>query len=180
MPETPNHTNGVDTSDEKFRSNGHDLEEEKGDTQSLLKTHLGENLAPLTKTAVEKLGVEKFIEVHGKDQIFPKLEDCDKHAENAKVDSDMMFIALSLPVINGIIHIASNPTNLKKAMGWVYENWTKVADVDDPDAISILSALTLLYVSIKGEEANREEPDKKEIWQRILQRVKLFSKEMNN
>ena len=97
--------------------------------------------------AVAKLDVEQFIEKHLR-SLFQKLEECDNYAESAPVNGDMMFMALSLPIINGVIHIASNRTTLKNAMDWVLAKW-KVPH-KDPDPLSILSALTLIYVVGRG------------------------------
>jgi len=130
-------------------------------------------IARFAQEAVEELGVKQFINDY-EEPIYDKLLECDSYAETAKVNSDMMFIARSLPVINGIIHIASNRERLSRAMRWVEKNMEE----SEPDAISILSALTLIYVAVQGEIKRKDRIEEREAWRRILRRVRRFSSDM--
>lgn len=121
--------------------------------------------------AVELLEIKPFFNAH-METIFTKLEECDSYAQSADFNGDMMFIALSLPVINGMIHIASNRKALNKAMDWVISQWK-----EDPDRISILSALTLIYTATKGLEKYGDDPQKQAVWKRITSRVQKLSTE---
>lgn len=140
----------------------------------------------VAKQAVEKLDVSSFIQTH-LTQIFDKLEECEGYAKNELVNGDMMFMAFSLPIINGVIHIASNRRSLREATSWVVENWEGGKDADQ---VSILSALTLIYVVGKGYEryvkgyaenltdSQKIRDEKRLIWQRIYDRVRKLSLEM--
>jgi hypothetical protein len=141
------------------------------------------------REAVERLDVKSFIQTH-LTEIFDKLEECEGYARNELVNGDMMFMAFSLPVINGVIHIASNRRDLREASSWVVENWE---GGEDADQVSILSALTLIYVVGEGyetyvkkyaenptdsPETRKEKLGKRDIWERIYGRVRKLSLEM--
>lgn len=142
------------------------------------------------KEAVQELGVVNFINTN-QDLIYRKLEDCDirvfkaqkqqniKSGESciAGYECDIMFIADSLPLVTGIVNLGSETLN--NAKQWVREL------VPDADPISVLSALTLLYIAekgyrkyqqdntlIKGAEYLGEHASRKEVWKRIYTRVK--------
>jgi hypothetical protein len=103
------------------------------------------------------------------------LEECDRFAEDADLNGDMMFIALSLPIMNGIIHVGSNRSDLRKAIEWILSKWK--TENKEPDKISILSVLTLMYVVAKGWEAHKNDLGKRDIWLRIVSRVRKLSSE---
>jgi len=121
------------------------------------------------------LDVRPFIKDHI-DPIYSKLEECEEDAKRAPVNSDMMFLALALPVINGVIHIASNPTALRDAMDWVTSKWAEPKR-EPPDAVSILSALTLIYIVYTGYMRYKQDEDheKKEKWLSIWTRAKKLA-----
>lgn len=130
-------------------------------------------------TAVRKLKITPFLKAH-EERIFTKLEECDGYASNADFGGDMMFIALALPVINGIIHVASTRDNLEAASDWVVKEWGE--GPKNPEKVPILSALTLIYVvAIGWDKYEHPAPDqsiaegKKVIWERILNRVQKLS-----
>ncbi len=144
--------------------------------------------------AVQTLGVDGFISTN-EDLIYRKLEYCDMRVFRAqqtpvtmptgdrycmeRSECDMMFIADSLPIVTGIVHVGSTLDQLNAAKQWVKRM------VPDADPISVLSALTLLYVSehgykkyqkdntlIDGATDLGEKASRKEVWKRIYKRVK--------
>lgn len=141
------------------------------------------------KQAVQTLGVDDFIS-DNEDLIYRKLEDCDIRAFKAQTipsgdrcmegyECDMMFIADSLPIVTGIVHVGSTLNELNAAKGWVRNS------VPDADPISVLSALTLVYIAehgyqkyqqdntlIKNAEDLGKDASRKEVWKRIYTRVK--------
>jgi hypothetical protein len=128
------------------------------------------------RVAVELLDLEPFFTPENLRSIFNKLEECDRYAQaSADFNGDMMFIALSLPLVNGIIHIASNRNGLRRATEWVVKEWQE--DDKDPDKVSILSALTLIHLAVKGWQRFRDDPTKRNAWKRIIFRVQKLSTE---
>jgi len=146
-------------------------EDDSARVEAKLPTLSGEPIAKTAETAVKILGAEKFIENYSH-LIFEKLEECDKYAQSADFNGDLVFIALSLPIINGIIHVASNSAALIAARDWVVSKWK---DNKDPDPVSILSALTLVYVVAKGWRAFQEDQERREVWRRILGRMERLN-----
>lgn len=177
MPGTPNTTDRGDSNDSTTAGDGQTPR--PGDTGGLveqagptLKPVVGEAMTNLTKDVVRALGVAEFIDKN-KPIIYGNLERFDQQANAtaATVDPNMMFIALSLPVINGIIHIASTQSGLQKAIALVKGDSAQDKDLD---AISILSALTLLYVAAIGKDDFAGSANS-QTWDRIFRRVKNFS-----
>ncbi|GET36550.1 hypothetical protein [Microseira wollei] len=140
-----------------------------------------EGLEKAIEAVEEKLDVEDYIFEHI-DLIYHKLEQCDLRAKKAENDGnqryqcDMMFIAESLPVISAIIQVGSKLENYNSAKKWVRD------ELPDADAVSVLSALTFLYIvgMGQGEHENStyviEYPglgkvNKRDIWNRISERV---------
>lgn len=127
----------------------------------------------IAEQAVQELGIRSFIDNHLK-EITRRLEECESAAQNAPVDSDMLFIAMSLPILNGVIHIASNQRNLRKAMEWATKTWGGESDPGEFDPISVLSALTLIFVVCEGWVKNQSSP----VWNKIVSHIKELSKEL--
>jgi hypothetical protein len=127
-------------------------------------------------TAIRKLGIRDFLNTH-KELVFAKLEECESIAERADFNGEIMFIASSLPIISGLILVASTRHERQLAIEWVLSNWRNGGD--PPDTLSILSALTLIYLVAKGWKELKSDPDdrKREIWARIRDRVGKFSNE---
>ncbi|MBU7585014.1 MAG: hypothetical protein KAF91_19255 [Nostoc sp. TH1S01] len=144
--------------------------------------------------AVKILGIVDFISSN-EHLIDRKLEDCDVRVFQAQKrtvkmqsgdrycmegsECDMMFIADSLPIVTGIVHVGSTVKELNDAKKWVK------SIVPDADPISVLSALTLLYVAehgyekyqpdntfIEGAEDLGEDAKRNKVWERIYERVK--------
>ncbi|HVR09901.1 MAG TPA: hypothetical protein VMW75_17790 [Thermoanaerobaculia bacterium] len=126
-------------------------------------------------TAVEKLGIKAFIKDHLKD-ITGRLEECENAAQNAPVDSNMLFVALALPILNGVIRIASNRTKLQDAMRWATHEWRGdgQADPGDFDAIAILSSLTLIYVVGEIRKLHKDSP----VWESIVDHIRELGREL--
>lgn len=145
------------------------------------------------KEAVHTLGVDHFISAN-EDLIYRKLEDCDIRVFKAQqrtatmpggdpcmegYECDMMFIADSLPIVTGIVHVGSTLKELTNAKKWVKDT------VPDADPIAVLSALTLLYIAENGHQQYQEDDvlidgaddlgqdaSRKKVWERIYGRVK--------
>ncbi|HJU56226.1 MAG TPA: hypothetical protein VJ715_16710 [Pyrinomonadaceae bacterium] len=114
------------------------------------------------------LDVREFFLAH-KDRIYSKLEDCDQIAKRAITNTDMLFFAESLPIINGIIHVGSTREDLNKATEWVRENWEGSA----AQPRIVLSALLFHYVTKEGvkEFTDSTDQSKRITWSRIDERV---------
>lgn len=116
------------------------------------------------------LGAKDFIESH-EDEIFERLEEFESRTTKNS-EGDIMFIAEALPLTSGIVHLGSTADNFKKAKAWVRTN------LPDSDTVSILSALTFLYLVDKGwqkfsesKEISKTGEEKSVVWQRICQRT---------
>jgi hypothetical protein len=114
------------------------------------------------------LKVEGFFSEH-KQHIYDRLEECDKIANKAQSNPDMLFIAESLPIINGIIHVGSARAELNSATEWVRKHW----DVGEAHPRIVLSALLFHYVMDSGvrDHENCDLSKKREAWERIKKRV---------
>lgn len=154
-------------------------------TEKEISKFVGPPTARATVEVIKLLEVEEFLSRNMK-AILDKIEDCDQIASSADFNGDMMFIALSLPIANGVIHIASNRRALSHATGWLIKNWEPDdeenpdkdrPDKEDPDKISILSALMLIYIVMQGWEEYKSVKDKRKMWERIRIRVQKLSTE---
>jgi hypothetical protein len=150
-------------------------------TEKEIRKAVGEPTARATIEVIKLLEVQKFFSRSNMKAILDKLEDCDQIANSADFNGDMMFIALSLPIANGVIHIASNRRALCHATKWLMDNWesddNKGPDKEDPDKISILSALMLIYIVMQGWKKYKGNKEKQKIWGRIRTRVEKLSTE---
>ena len=111
----------------------------------------------------------------------------DQNAEDIECQSDMIFIAESLPIISAVIQVGSKLDNYRKAKEWVR------GKLPDADPVSVLAALTFLYIVEMGREEYEnsteirvykftkpgKEPEtvvlrdkKQDIWKRISKRVR--------
>jgi hypothetical protein len=114
------------------------------------------------------LKVDGFFEDH-KEQIYNRLEECDRIASKSKINPNTLFIAESLPIINGIIHVGSARVELNTATDWVRKYW----EASEAHPRIVLSALLFHYVTERGVTAYKNHPDqtKRETWERIRERV---------
>jgi hypothetical protein len=124
--------------------------------------------------AVKLLGLEDFIN-DNKVPIYKQLEDCDERVKVGPdgLDPDAAFIAQSLHMISGVIHVGSTRANFDEAASWV-----KRPDIH-AEPTSLLSTLVLFYVVYQGwQDANASSDEtKKARWNSIYQRAKwLYEK----
>jgi hypothetical protein len=91
-------------------------------------------------------------------------------ADEAEGLDDVMFIAESLPVISGIIHVGSRPNYFKDATEWIKKEFPDA----DANPASVLSALTFIYVVEKAQEYYKASgnEEKRRIWEHICKQVK--------
>jgi hypothetical protein len=85
----------------------------------------------------------------------------------------MIFMALSLPIINGIIHVGSTRKDLVSASEWIRGKWQSM-EGEKLDAIPTISALTLIYIIAKAWSRYRNDPARHEIWDSIRDRVQML------
>jgi hypothetical protein len=119
-------------------------------------------LEQLAAEAVDLLGIRDAIK-RTSPTLFEQIEDCDTFASSS---DDSLFIATTLPIANAFIHYATTRPQLASARRWVRERWP---DEDDPT--STLAALTLLYIVREGVKRFQKDPDKREVWDRIRNRI---------
>jgi hypothetical protein len=114
------------------------------------------------------LNLEDFF-TRQKPLIYERLEHYDRIATDAGANSDMVFIAEGLPIINGIINVGSTQDALNEAIKWVKSKW---GDMADP--LLVLSALVFIYVVDRGalDHIHDEEVAKHAAWERIRERVR--------
>lgn len=127
---------------------------------------------PVFKTAaalVRELGAAEFVRLYG-DTLHSKILESDTFAENTPGNGDMMFMALMMPITNGIIHLSADRQTIEGRLRWVRRRWKR-----HPDPHSVLSLLMLAYVARTGWDANSEGPRRKQ-WNRVLERVRHLSR----
>lgn len=165
-------------SDPKSPGNERDTDIGSTSGSDLIGDEVGKEVGAVAAQAVRILDVREFIQ-HQMPTLHDKLVECEEYAQSADLNDDMMFVALSLPIINGVIHIASDGRHLREAKEWVVSRW-KGEGNKEPDPVSILSALTLIYVVVEGWRLYKDDPEKKELWESILNRVKILSSEIKD
>jgi hypothetical protein len=118
--------------------------------------------------AVDLLVLRNFVR-DNKNAIYKQLEDCDARVSQGPsgLDPDAAFIAQSLPLISGVIHVGSTRENFEAAATWVQKQSPHA------EPASLLSTLVLLYVVDQGwQDADvSKDADKKTQWGRIYQRA---------
>jgi hypothetical protein len=133
-------------------------------------------LADKTKLAADavesigKLAAFDFIEDQ-RELIFERLEECDAIAKES--GGTTLFVAQSLPIINGIIYVGSrSQDNLNQAIDWVKSRFGRA----DPQIV--LSTLVFRYIAdiglaaYKGTKSTNDTGEPREdIWARISERV---------
>lgn len=130
-----------------------------------------EQIEQAAAEAVRRLGVDVVIE-QASETILTQFEDCDRFASGSPADADAMFIALSLPITNALIHYATSRYQMADTKSWLRREWPDLADAQDPT--STLAVLTLLHIVSEGWRRYRNQPEKKEVWARIRKRVEKF------
>lgn len=87
-------------------------------------------------------GQDTFIQKH-QEEIFDKLEHLYTNEER---DHEFAFIAASLPLISGVIHVGSKVDDYREATRWIKED----KNMPNADPASVLSALTFIYLVDRG------------------------------
>ncbi|HEX8501392.1 MAG TPA: hypothetical protein VF659_12490 [Pyrinomonadaceae bacterium] len=133
------------------------------------------NMAKDAVSVVRDLGTEDFIKQHW-DKISEKLIQCEKFANEVSYGADMMFVSMAIPLVNGIIHVASSRDKLLKTTKRFADDW-KRAGIDEPERVPIVSALTLIYLVTRGLEYSEGEADalNHPLWERMKLRVQHLS-----
>jgi hypothetical protein len=128
----------------------------------------GPHIVDRASLAVDKLRLGDFIRDNAA-MIRPKIESADAVVTGSPYDNDAIFLAKTLPIANGVIHIGSDRVALKEAMAWLRSQWKD----PQPDAMTVLSALTLIHIAVqaKREYEGTNDAEKLATWSRIVQRV---------
>ena len=118
------------------------------------------------EVVVDQLKVDHFIESH-QEEIYKQLEENARRTREEGCEGKLMFMAESLPLISGIVHVGSSLENLTNATEWVRRLLPKA------DPVSILSALTFIYIVEKGaqEFAASQDAEKRNLLVRIGREV---------
>lgn len=110
----------------------------------------------------EKLKINDFINLHW-DAIEKRVLDAESRVADMKAGANVVFVAECLPFVAGIVHVGSELVNFRMAREWVR------AELPNADAVSVLAALTFLY--IVGIGLDRADPEKVTTWESIQHRV---------
>ena len=125
--------------------------------------------------ATAKLKIQDFIEKY-KAELIKRILGCEHEASVARANKDTVFLTAAFPIINGIIHVASDRKSLQEATKWLREEWS-VEPEEYLDTFSVLLALTLIYVVNHGWRARTAETE--EQWKSIMRRMRKLSDEMD-
>ncbi len=109
-----------------------------------------------------------FIQQH-QEEIFNKLELLYTTYTTKEKNHEFAFIAASLPLISGIIHVGSTIQDYEEATEWIQQP----ENMPNADPSSALSALTFIYLVGQGiqytkDHANQE---KQKIWNNMKELV---------
>ncbi len=133
--------------------------------------------APLVAAQIiERLGIADFLALH-RDRIFSKLEDCERLAGAADSGGDLMFVALSLPIMNGLIIVASSKQRILAAGRYINSFFRRSGVSAELDEMAILSALALIYVvnmghiAFKRDKELRDNVGGRRTWARMRKRL---------
>ena len=118
---------------------------------------------------VAKLKIDGFIEAHW-EEIERRILDVESRVAEAKQrgmdqGANVIFVAECLPFVAGIVHVGSTLDRFREAKKSVG------AELPNTDAVSVLAALTFLYIVGKGKELAEGDPGKLKKWQSIQHRV---------
>ena len=126
---------------------------------------------PYVEKAVRVLGVHDFI-TSSIAHFGPKLESFHTYAKTAPGNGDMIFMALSLPIANGVIHVGSDGDSLKRAKTWIQ----RATVGQNPDPFSILSVLVLIAIAQEGRRRHADSAEEKAIWEEIAERMENLAR----
>lgn len=124
----------------------------------------------LVDNAVKWLRVGTFIR-ESVPHFGPKLEKNHEYAK-ARGTSDMIFVALSLPIANGVIDVGSDQEAVSLARAQI----TRATGGRSPDPNSILSVLVLMAIVKEARAYYSRQAGKQEIWAEIGQRMEGLAK----
>lgn len=131
-------------------------------------------IAEKVKTVIDSLGIEEFIAAHW-DKIYRKLTECEMYVSGVSLGSNMLFVNMAIPLVNGIIHVASTRERLLGTTKDISKIWPAMPE---PEKVPIVSALTLIYLVTKGQDSSPPAdipPDKlkeyRDHWDRMQSRV---------
>jgi len=120
------------------------------------------------RLAVEEyLKAQDFIKQHHS-EIFKRLADAEERARarDAGPESNVVFVAECLPFVAGIVHVGSQLNDFREARDWALKK------LPYADAVSVLSALTFLYIVEKGLRFGN--PAELPVWQSMSHRLDSF------
>jgi hypothetical protein len=122
--------------------------------------------------AVEELQVSDFINTY-KSEIFMRLEENYERAHSGKSEpeSDLAFIADSLPLISAVIQVGSSKQSYDKACHWVQSS------LPNANPAPVLSVLTFIYIVEKGYKEFSEDESKQGTWEKMSAAVKKSLKD---
>jgi hypothetical protein len=101
------------------------------------------------------------------ERLFSRLETFDAFAQKGPGDPKQIFVALSLPTANDLIHLTTTQEKLANAREWVRERWSGRLS----DESTTLASLTLIYIVYEGWRRHSGDDAKRDIWERIKSRV---------
>jgi hypothetical protein len=117
--------------------------------------------------AVSLLDIEEFIEKN-LDILYEKIEEVDRTVPQ---NDDVRFAALSEQLVRTVIYFASGRNESRQAIAWVNEQWKN--KTENPDPMTILSMLTLMYIVKQGMK--QSDPKRQQTWKRFNVRLASVS-----
>lgn len=120
------------------------------------------------ETVEDYLRVDKFIENH-KEKIFAKLEENFGRVKD-QPQAHLMFVALCLPLVSGVIHVGSTLQDFNHASDWIKQT------LGDVDPVAILSTFTLVYIVKKGlkEFSGSNDRNRKQLWEDMYDAIQTL------
>ena len=128
---------------------------------------MSEDLDSIAREAIEHLGIAAVLD-RERESLRSHLRECDDlAASGAPKSEDVVFLSLSLPIVNALLQYATTRQRLVKAIAWVRRNWQGDEEIDP---LATLAALMLVYVVRTAVREARTEHERKE-WLRIYLRL---------
>jgi hypothetical protein len=121
-------------------------------------------LDPRAKEAIQvHLKIDDFIN-HHQDAIFDKIEERYEKLKHDK-DAPLLFIGELLPLMSGIVQVASKYENINNGVAWAK------GIIPNADAGSLLTTFTLLYLIDKGQQKFANDSKRHLVWDEISRQV---------
>jgi len=110
----------------------------------------------------EQLDLTEFVRTY-RPRLYDLITSCEDplSAADCDVDSGSSMVTAALPLTARIVLAGSSEVDFRRAVAWV----SAVLPAADP--VSVLSALTLIYLVNQGREGALGDPDRAQVWQRI-------------